>query len=112
MHRSTLYVWVPGLGGVPDVPHAVNVSVMTEGNGVGVLTEPPVDAKFRIDEQLIETEEGVDINALARTQVASSLCFEITLTDCMRVKWDTFLVNRKLFIEIPSGILPEGSKER
>ena len=101
--RSLSYVWVPGLGGVPDEPHAVNVSLVAEGNGVGVTTEPPVNAK---------RTEVSNPNALAQTQVASSLCFEITLTDCMSVSWETLLVNGKLFIEIPTGILPDGSKER
>ena len=43
--NGTLYLWVQGLGSVPDVPHAVNVSFVTEGNGVGVLKEPPVNVK-------------------------------------------------------------------
>lgn len=40
-----VYRSVQGLGRAPDAPHAVNVSFVTEGNGVGVLTEPPVSAK-------------------------------------------------------------------
>ena len=43
--RDKLYLWVQGLGSVPDVPHAVNVSFVTEGNGVGVSKEPPVNVK-------------------------------------------------------------------
>ena len=42
---GVLYRWAPGLDSVPDVPHAVNVSFVTEGNGVGVLKEPPVNVK-------------------------------------------------------------------
>jgi len=89
---------------------------MTEGNGVGVSTEPPVDAKkCSIGDPAPvfgrPNTPGGSINALARTQVASSLCFEITLSDCMRVMWDTLLSNQKLFIDIPPGILPDGSKE-
>lgn len=114
--RSTSFVSVQGLGGVPDVPHAANVSLMTEGSGVGVLTEPPVDAKRYVDQNDLGQKaqpaaDFVNINDLAQTHVAASLCFEITLTDCIRVTWETLLVDRKLFIEIPTGILPEGSKE-
>jgi len=68
---------------------------------VGVLKEPPVTTK-----RLVE-----DAKALVKTQVASNLCFRITLTDCMVVTWDTVYADRKLYVEIPPGILPEGSKE-
>jgi len=71
-----------------------------EGNGVGVSTEPPVAAK------------GLEnVNALAQAQAASSLCFKISLADSMEVTWETLRVGRKLYVEIPSGILPDGSKE-
>ena len=99
-----LYDWVPGLCGVPDEPHAANVSCNeAEGSGVGVLKEPFVSASglYR-----------VNINAVAKSQVASNLCFQIVLDDCMEVSWETVLVDRKLYIEIPTGILPDGSKER
>jgi len=98
--QSFLYVWAPGLSGAPDVPHAVDVSLEAEGNGVGVSKEPPVN-----------TNSIENIDALVQAQVASNLCFEITLTDCIQVTWDTLIVNGKLFIEVPNGILPEGSKE-
>ena len=101
---AVLYDWVPGLCGVPDVPHAANVSCNeAEGSGVGVLKEPFVSASGL---------QNVNRNALANAQVASSLCFQILLDDCMEVSWETMLVGRKLYVEIPSGILPEGSKER
>ncbi len=97
---SIAYVSVPGLGGAPDEPHAVHVSLVAEGSGVGVSKEPPVNTKH-VDNP----------NTLVST-VASNLCFEISLTDCMQVRWDTVLVDGKLFVEIPNGILPDGSKER
>jgi len=96
------YVSVLGLGGVPDEPHAVNVSEKTEGNGVGVTKEPPVNGHGLAP---------VDVNTLSNSQTTSSLCFRITLTDCLEVTWETLLTGRKLIVEIPSGILPEGSKE-
>ena len=91
---------VPGLGGVPDDPHAVHVSLVTEGSGVGVYKEPPVNTK------------NVDNLSTLVSTVASNLCFEISLTECMQVRWDTLLVDGKLFVEVPNGILPDGSKER
>lgn len=94
---------MPGLSGVPDEPHAANVSFYeTEGSGVGVSKEPFVSASGL---------NVINTNAVANAQVASNLCFQILLDDCMQVKWETVLLDRKLFIEIPSGILPEGSKE-
>lgn len=71
-----------------------------EGNGVGVSTEPPVAAK------------GLEkLNALAHAQTASSLCFKISLADSLQVTWETLLIGRKLYVEVPNGILPDGSKE-
>lgn len=66
---------------------------------MGVSKEPPVNTKH-VD----------NLNTLVST-VASNLCFEISLTEYMQVRWDTFLVDRKLFVEVPNGILPDGSKE-
>ena len=100
-YQVIVYVWVPGLCGAPDEPHAVHVSLIkAEGNGVGVSTEPPVAAKVQ--------DNG---NALAHTQTASNLCFEITLADTVQVRWETVLVGRKLYVKVPNGILPDGSKE-
>lgn len=67
---------------------------------MGVLTEPPVAAKS------LE-----NAHALAHAQMASSLCFEVSLADSLQVTWETLLVGRKLYVEIPNGILPDGSKE-
>ena len=75
---------------------------MTEGNGVGVSKEPPVNVK--------NVPKYLDF--LASAQVASNLCFEIKLTDCLLGFWETVYWDHKLFVEIPPGILPQGSKER
>lgn len=98
--KETVYDWGPGLCGAPDEPHAVHVSLKkAEGNGVGVSTEPPVAAK------------GLEENALAHAHTTSRLCFKISLADTLQVTWDTLLIDRKLYIEVPTGILPDGSKE-
>ena len=69
---------------------------------MGVSKEPPVGAKrLFID--------NVD-NLAADSQ--RNLRFKVGLTDSMEVEWDTLLNNGKLFVEIPAGILPAGSKER
>jgi len=96
-------VSAPGLSGVPDAPHAVNVSFhKTEGNGVGVSAEPPV---------YVKRHEEVSALAEAQAQITSSLCFNISLGDTKEVAWETLWVGRKLYVETPCGILPDGSKE-
>jgi ornithine decarboxylase antizyme 1 len=111
------YTWVQGLGSAPDVPHAVNASARkTEGSGVGVTKEPPVSVRAT------ETgrQRGVGAggtggapslgNAGATSDNVSSLCFSIRLIG-QEVIWETLLIGKTLFIEIPADILPEGSKE-
>ncbi|KAK2184729.1 hypothetical protein NP493_255g03047 [Ridgeia piscesae] len=70
---------------------------MTEGNGVGVTKEPPVDANT--------------LESLSSPTTTARLCFKISLTANVEVNWDTVLVDRKLYIEIPASILPDGSRE-
>lgn len=124
--RECVYVWAPGLGGVPDEPHAANVSASkTEGSGVGVTTEPPVNAKLNYPAHFTlapppghkprgPSRDGDAIGtALAsEAQGAWSLCFKVTLAERMEVTWETLLAGERLFVEIPTGILPAGSKER
>lgn len=102
---GTLYNWVQGLGSAPDVPHTDNVlsARKTEGSGVGVIKEPPVSVK------------GLDLGAVGhgggvQGKPFSNLCFTIRLIG-QQVTWETLLVGDTLYIEIPSDILPEGSKE-
>lgn len=80
------------------------MSFVAEGSGVGVLAQPPVNAKG-----LFTT----NVNSLAQqTQVAANLCFKIRPVECLEVTWETVLLDGKLYVELPTGILPEGSKER
>lgn len=111
-----VYDWAQGLGGAPDEPHAVNVSdLKTEGSGVGVTKEPPVNVKVNTGRfnagKLTPGDEGITKALASEAQGASSLCFKVTLTERMEVTWETLLVGDRLFVEIPCGILPAGSKE-
>lgn len=83
------------------MPHAVDVSLhVTEGNGVGNLKAPPVfldTLKKEITKQ--------------STQDAILLTFQFQVTDNTSVKWETAFLKSKLYVQVPSGILPDGSKE-
>lgn len=44
---------------------------------------------------------------------AVNLCFKVSPVPNKEVVWETILVDKKrLYVEVPSGILPEGSRER
>lgn len=111
-----LYTWVQGLGSAPDVPHAVNASARkTEGSGVGVTKEPPVS--IRAPETGGGRSHGVGGGTggtvtlgNGKPENAKSLCFSIRLVG-QEVIWETLLIGKTLFIEIPADILPDGSKE-
>lgn len=66
---------------------------------MGVSKEPPVNTRT------------FNINDLVRARVASNLSFQVSLTESIQVTWETLLVDRKLYVEVPNGILPDGSKE-
>ncbi|GFS06679.1 ornithine decarboxylase antizyme [Elysia marginata] len=104
---SLLYLWAPGLCGGPDEPHVALEcrTDLAEGNDVGVFKAPPVSADNLLN----------DLNNSARNknalQVASNLTFKISPIPGLEVAWETTLINDALYVELPSGILPEGSKE-
>ncbi|KAK3748556.1 hypothetical protein RRG08_011638, partial [Elysia crispata] len=103
---SLLYLWAPGLCGGPDEPHVALEcrTDLAEGNDVGVFKAPPVSA----DNLLNDLNNSARKNAL---QVASNLTFKISPIPGLEVAWETTLINDALYVELPSGILPEGSKE-
>lgn len=96
-----------GLGSVPDVPHAANVSFVTEGSGVGVSKEPPVNVKVINSDSCF----GYSNTLTSEAQTASNLCFIVKVAANVEVAWETIYVDRKLYVEIPNSLLPEGSKE-
>jgi len=100
---------VQGLDSAPDVPHAVDVSCRkTEGNGVGILKEPPVSVKG--SEIFVGSSAGFQRRGVAADNGVTHLCFAVRLGG-QDVHWDTLLIGKTLFVEIPSDILPEGSRE-
>nr|KAG5689198.1 hypothetical protein BaRGS_004032 [Batillaria attramentaria] len=47
-----------------------------------------------------------------REDGAVNLCFKVTPVPGIEVVWETILVDgKRLYVEVPSGILPEGSRE-
>jgi len=75
---------------------------------VGIIKEPPVSVKgLEIGSSGVAHRAG---GPAANNTGVSHLCFTITLVG-QQVKWETLLIGKTLFIEIPSDILPEGSKE-
>lgn len=113
---GTLYSWVQGLGSAPDVPHAVNATGRkTEGSGVGVTKEPPVSARALETVNVDCRLRGINgspsaVPSCGGADTVLNLCFQIRLIG-QEVTWETLLIGKTLFIEIPADILPEGSKE-
>lgn len=83
---------------------------------MGVTKEPPVSV--RAPETVsgggrlhgIGGASGIAAVCAAADAVAN-LCFSVRLVG-QEVVWETLLIGKTLFIEIPADILPEGSKER
>jgi ornithine decarboxylase antizyme 1 len=85
------------------VPHAAHISsCLAEGSGVGKFKEPPVISEANLTEN--------ELTKLASNETAV-LVFKLRLTENMEVRWETLMHDRKLYIQIPNGILPDGSKE-
>ncbi|KAL4216615.1 Ornithine decarboxylase antizyme 2 [Mactra antiquata] len=54
---------------------------------------------------------GYSNTLTSESQTASNLCFIVRVAPNVEVAWETIFVDRRLFVEIPGSILPEGSKE-
>jgi ornithine decarboxylase antizyme 1 len=110
--RGSVYIWAQGLGSAPDVPHAEHLSarLRTEGSGVGIIKEPPVSVKGQ-DSGSGNGTVVRGVGGTASDNGVSHLCFVVSLGSGQDVKWDTLLIGKTLFIEIPGDILPEGSRE-
>ncbi|CAG5116355.1 unnamed protein product, partial [Candidula unifasciata] len=103
---AVLYLSAPGLCGGPDVPHVAPEcrKNLAEGNDVGVTKTPPVS----VNNFLIDLNNSARKNA---SQTPSFFTFKISPVAGLTVFWEATLVNDTLYVELPAGILPEGSKE-
>ncbi|KAH3860490.1 ornithine decarboxylase antizyme 1-like [Dreissena polymorpha] len=80
------------------------MSFVTGGSGVGTSKEPPVNVK-------LNNTDFCTASLASTAQFASNLCFVVQVVENVMVKWETIYVNNVLYVEVPSSILPEGSKE-
>jgi len=109
---------------VPHADHVSQVSFVTEGNGVGVLKAPPVSAAGLVADGSTRASSlfpaatsssssgGGKFGPLAPDPPpAVNLCFKVSPVAGLEVEWETILVDGRLYVEVPPGILPAGSRE-
>jgi len=78
---------------------------LAEGNDVGVLKAPPVSViNFLNDNNSAQAKRNA-------SQASPNLVLKISPVAGLEVCWETSLVGSTLYVDLPPGILPEGSKE-
>lgn len=77
---------------------------------MGVTKEPPVRVAETGNGWMHGVGGGVSDVYSGGSDASISLCFSIRIIG-QEVTWETLLIGTTLFIEIPSDILPVGSKE-
>uniref|UniRef100_A0A3B3SSH7 Ornithine decarboxylase antizyme 2a n=1 Tax=Paramormyrops kingsleyae TaxID=1676925 RepID=A0A3B3SSH7_9TELE len=90
-----------GLCGAPDVPHPL--SKIPGGRGTG--RDHPPSVLLHKDNRLTVTQ------TLSTNGATPLLHFQYQLSERRQSCWETSLSPDGLFLEIPGGPLPEGSKE-
>ncbi|KAL8197179.1 UNVERIFIED_CONTAM: Ornithine decarboxylase antizyme 2 [Gekko kuhli] len=91
-----------GLCGAPDAPHPL--SKIPGGRGVG--RDPSPSALIYKDEKLT-----VNQDLPVHDGKPHIVHFQYKVTEVKISSWDAVLSNQSLFVEIPDGLLADGSKE-
>ncbi|KAG8144996.1 hypothetical protein E2320_013379 [Naja naja] len=91
-----------GLCGAPDAPHPL--SKIPGGRGVG--RDPSLSALIYKDEKLT-----VNQDLPVHDGKPHIVHFQYKVTEVKVSSWDAVLSNQSLFVEIPDGLLADGSKE-
>lgn len=99
--NNTAGTSVQGLCGAPDAPHPSLKIPGGRGNG----RDHTLAALLHADEKLTVTQ---DLPANGKQHI---IHFQYKLTDSKVSKWNAVFSKNNLFVEIPDGILAEGSKE-
>jgi len=96
-------------------------SSLTSSASSCIAAPPAVGGKKNAEDPAVSTisaalhrlsipEQGVDVGCGGSGAV--NLCFKVSPVAGLEVVWETILVNNKfLYVEVPSGILPEGSRD-
>ncbi|XP_069078424.1 ornithine decarboxylase antizyme 2, partial [Pleurodeles waltl] len=92
----------PGLCGAPDAPHPL----LKIPGGRGDSRDPALPAVIYKDEKLTVTQDRP-----VHDDKPQPIHFQYKVTDVKDSCWEAVLSSQSLFVEIPDGLLAEGSKE-